>query len=313
MSARELAEVIKQNVRRVLVGADKPTEMLLVALVAQGHVLIQDVPGVGKTTLARALAKSIDTSFSRIQFTPDLLPSDITGAYYYNQRESQWLLREGPIFAGIVLADEINRAAPRTQSALLEAMQEGQVTIEGETRDLPSPFLVIATQNPIELEGTFPLPEAQLDRFLLRISMGYPSREDEKRVLLTHSPQSIRHIEPVTSTRQILDATEEATAVTVEESIAEYIVDLIRATREHPAVQLGGSPRAGTALLRASRALAALRGRDYVLPDDVKELAVPVLAHRLVLTQESMLRGRSAEEILQEIIEQIQVPVEAEA
>jgi len=313
MSARELAEVIKQNVRRVLVGADKPTEMLLVALVAQGHVLIQDVPGVGKTTLARALAKSIDTSFSRIQFTPDLLPSDITGAYYYNQRESQWLLREGPIFAGIVLADEINRAAPRTQSALLEAMQEGQVTIEGETRDLPSPFLVIATQNPIELEGTFPLPEAQLDRFLLRISMGYPSREDEKRILLTHSPQSIRHIEPVTSTRQILDATEEATAVTVEESIAEYIVDLIRATREHPAVQLGGSPRAGTALLRASRALAALRGRDYVLPDDVKELAVPVLAHRLVLTQESMLRGRSAEEILQEIIEQIQVPVEAEA
>jgi len=313
MSARELAEVIKQNVRRVLVGADKPTEMLLVALVAQGHVLIQDVPGVGKTTLARALAKSIDTSFSRIQFTPDLLPSDITGAYYYNQRESQWLLREGPIFAGIVLADEINRAAPRTQSALLEAMQEGQVTIEGETRDLPSPFLVIATQNPIELEGTFPLPEAQLDRFLLRISMGYPSKEDEKRILLTHSPQSIRHIEPVTSTRQILDATEEATAVTVEESIAEYIVDLIRATREHPAVQLGGSPRAGTALLRASRALAALRGRDYVLPDDVKELAVPVLAHRLVLTQESMLRGRSAEEILQEIIEQIQVPVEAEA
>jgi len=313
MSARELAEVIKQNVRRVLVGADKPTEMLLVALVAQGHVLIQDVPGVGKTTLARALAKSIDTSFSRIQFTPDLLPSDITGAYYYNQRESQWLLREGPIFAGIVLADEINRAAPRTQSALLEAMQEGQVTIEGETRDLPSPFLVIATQNPIELEGTFPLPEAQLDRFLLRISMGYPSKEDEKRILLTHSPQSIRHIEPVTSTRQILDATEEATAVTVEESIAEYIVDLIRATREHSAVQLGGSPRAGTALLRASRALAALRGRDYVLPDDVKELAVPVLAHRLVLTQESMLRGRSAEEILQEIIEQIQVPVEAEA
>ena len=310
MTPVELAEGVRSNVARALVGMDSPVELLLVALLSEGHVLMEDVPGVGKTSLARALASSLDTPFSRIQFTPDLLPSDITGSYYFQQRASEWVFRSGPIFAGVLLADEINRAAPRTQSALLEAMQERQVTIEGETRVLPRPFIVMATQNPVELEGTFPLPEAQLDRFALQVSIGYPSEEHELEILLAHGAAGEPDLDAVATTAEVLEAVAVARSVTVERDVAGYVAALVRSTRNHTAVELGASPRAGLSLYRSAQSLAALRGREYVLPDDVKELAVPALAHRLVLDQEARLRGRRAPEVLAELLGRLEVPVE---
>ncbi len=307
---RDAADRIRANVSQVIVGAEEPIDLILAALLAGGHILIEDVPGTGKTMLARAFAKSIGASFRRIQFTPDLMPSDILGINYYSQRTSEFEFRPGPIVANIVLADEVNRATPRTQSALLEAMEERTVTIDGETRALPEPFLVLATQNPIELEGTFPLPEAQLDRFLLRLKVGYPAEAGEVAMLRRFEGRSpLDTLQPVVDAAELVALSETLPAVHVEDAVAEYVVRLCRATRDHAAFDLGASPRASLALFRASRALAAMDGRDYVRPDDVKRLAQPVLAHRLVLSSQTRLRGRSADDVLDEILHEVAVPV----
>lgn len=310
MTAAELSQSVSASVARKLVGMGESVVLLLTALLAEGHVLIEDVPGVGKTSLARAMAQALDVRFGRVQFTPDLLPSDITGSYYYAQRTSEWLFREGPIFAGVLLADEINRAAPRTQSALLEAMQERQVTIEGETRSLPRPFMVMATQNPVELEGTFPLPEAQLDRFTLRLTLGYPSEEQEEAILSAYGARPEVPSPPAATIADVESVMEEVRQVAVEAEVTRYILTLVRSTRDHAAVELGGSPRAAISLYRSAQALAALSGRSYVLPDDVKQLAEPVLAHRLVLDQEARLRGRTPQQVLMELLDRLEVPVE---
>ena len=299
------------NVERVIVGKRAVIERALVALLCEGHLLLEDVPGVGKTTLARALARSLGGEFRRIQFTPDLLPSDIGGITYFNQRLGEFQFRPGPVFANVVLADEINRATPRTQSALLEAMEERTVTVEGETMPLPRPFLVLATENPIELEGTFPLPEAQLDRFLLRLSIGYPGEEEEESLLIRFAgPHPLLDLEPVVAPADLARLTAAARQVHLGDDLRRYLTRLVRATRDHDAVELGASPRGTLALGRASQALAALRGRDYVLPDDIKALAIPVLAHRLILSPEARLRGRTAAQLLEEIIAGVPVPVE---
>ena len=310
MTASELLQRVQRSVAASLVGMDSATELVLVALLAEGHVLIEDVPGVGKTSLARTLAASLGVAFRRIQFTPDLLPSDVTGSYYFRQRTSEWLFREGPVFAGVVLADEINRAAPRTQSALLEAMQERQVTIEGETRALPRPFLVLATQNPVELEGTFPLPEAQLDRFTLRLVLGYPDEEQEQEILREYATRTLRPAEMVADVSDIEAVIQESRSVAIEPDVTAYITSLVRATRSHPAIELGASPRAAISLYRGAQSLAALRGRPFVLPDDVKELAAPVLGHRLVLDQEASLRGRTPSGVIDDLLSRLRVPVE---
>ncbi len=311
MDTRALAERVMANVGRVIVGKADVIELALVAMLCEGHLLIEDVPGIGKTTLARALAASLGCSFRRIQFTPDLLPSDVTGISFFNQKRQEFEFRPGPVMAQIVLADEINRATPRTQSALLEAMQERQVTVDGETYPLPRPFLVLATQNPIELEGTFPLPEAQIDRFLLRIRLGYPTEEEENDLLLRFERSDpLAELEAVATPEQVLAAQREIREVRVEPSVRAYLVRMVRATREHPAVELGASPRGTLALYRACQARAALHGRDYVLPDDAKALAPVVLTHRLVISPQTRLRGRRPEEVLQEIVDTVAVPVE---
>jgi MoxR-like ATPase len=305
------AQVVRDNVGRVIVGKSEAIELLLVALFTQGHVLIEDVPGLGKTTLAKALARSLGCSFARLQFTPDLLPSDITGVNVFNQKTSDFEFRAGPLFAQIILADEINRAGPRTQSALLEAMEERQVTVDGVTRPLPRPFLVLATQNPVELEGTFPLPEAQLDRFLLRLTLGYPEIEDERLILRRFSEH-----DPLSDLRAAL-AGETALAlgqrcrqVYVSPAVETYLLGLVRATRASPHLSLGASPRAALALYRTAQALAAIRGRAYATPDDVQALAEPVLAHRLIPSSQSRLRGRVVGDVLREAMETVPVPVE---
>ena len=307
----DAAARVRENVSRVIVGRADVIEMALVAMLCQGHVLIEDVPGIGKTMLAKALAASVGCSFKRIQFTPDLMPSDVTGINFYNQKSGAFEFRAGPLIANIVLADEINRATPRTQSALLEAMEEHQMSIDGVTMRLPAPFLVLATQNPIELEGTFPLPEAQLDRFLLRVRMGYPDAAEEDAILLRfESENPLDRLTPVVEAAELVRLAATLPAVHVEPSVRDYIVRLTQATRAHSAVELGASPRATLALFRAARALAAVRGRDYVMPDDVKHLAPSVLAHRVLLSSQSRLRGREAESLVRELLDELPVPVE---
>jgi MoxR-like ATPase len=308
---RDAAARVRENVGHVIVGLDEVIELLLVALLCDGHVLIEDVPGVGKTMLAKALARSVGCEFRRIQFTPDLMPSDITGINIYNQRSGAFEFRPGPIIANIVLADEINRATPRTQSALLEAMEEHQVTVDGTTMPLPSPFLVLATQNPIELEGTFPLPEAQLDRFLLRVHLGYPAAADEDAILRRFEADNpLDVLAPVVDGAELVHLAAALPGVRCDDSVRGYIIALTRATRDHPAAELGASPRATLALFRAARALAAVRGRDFVLPDDVQHVAPSVLAHRIIVGAQSRLRGRDARSLVHEVLEATPVPVE---
>ncbi len=297
------SRLVIDNVERVIVGRSNVIELLLVALLCDGHVLLEDVPGVGKTMLARALAVSLGMSFKRLQCTPDLLPNDVTGVSVFNQQTRQFEFIPGPVFANILLADEINRATPRTQSALLEAMGERQVTVDGVTRPLARPFMVLATQNPVEYEGTFPLPEAQLDRFLLKLSLGYLALEEEKELLLHLRRQHpIETLSPVVDGGQVVPLAAQVWEVHVDDTVRDYIVRLVQATRQHPDLMLGASPRGSLALFKASQALAALRGRSYVLPDDVKLLAPLALAHRCLVRPESALRGRTAASVVQEIL-----------
>ena len=295
---------IIDNVEKVIVGKRPSIELLMVAMLCEGHVLIEDVPGVGKTMLARSLAVSLHGQFNRVQCTPDLLPNDITGVAIYNQKSGQFEFRSGPVFVNVLLVDEINRATPRTQSALLEAMQEQQVTVDGVTYALPRPFLVLATQNPIEYEGTFPLPEAQLDRFLMRLSVGYPSMADERR-LLSHLSREhpITQLKPVVETQGLVEMQHQVWEIFVEDSLQDYIVQLTSATRGHPDLTLGASPRASLALFKAAQALAAIRGRDHVIPDDIQLLVPAILTHRLLISPEAELRGRTPQGVLAGIIE----------
>jgi MoxR-like ATPase len=310
---KDAAVKVKENVERVIVGKGEVVELAIIALLCEGHMLIEDVPGLGKTVLAKSLAKSLGCSFRRIQCTPDLLPSDITGTYVFNQKTSDFEFRPGPIMSQIVLADEINRATPRTQSALLEAMQERQVTAEGDTKPLPRPFLVMATQNPIELEGTFPLPEAQVDRFIMKIQIGHPGVEDDRLILSRfRRTDPLDELESVVSADDLLKMQKDCRDVHVAADVEDYIIRLIHATREHEAVELGASPRAMLALYNASQALAALRGRAFVTPDDIKYMVTPVLIHRIITKSESRLRGQKAEQTLKEIVDSVFVPVEEE-
>ncbi len=310
---QHMAQRLTENVGRVIVGRATAVRLTVVALLCEGHVLLEDVPGLGKTMLARTVAGSLNCLFKRIQFTPDLLPSDVTGLNYFNQKEGEFRFLKGPIMANVVLADEINRATPRTQSCLLEAMEERQVTVEGETMALPRPFLVLATQNPVEQEGTFPLPEAQLDRFLLRIKQGYPTAQEEDLILTRFQKENpLQNLEPVTDGEELSRMQGLCRTVLVDQPVREYILDLVRTTRSHQAVRLGASPRAAQGLLRAAQALAAVKGRAFAVPDDVKELAGPVLAHRLLIRPEARLRGAGGEELVQEILAKIKAPVEEE-
>jgi len=308
---QEVARRLRENIQKVIVGKDEVINQTLIAVLCEGHILLEDVPGIGKTTLARALATSLGCSFRRIQFTPDLLPSDVTGLNWFNQKEQEFRFRPGPILSQVVLADEINRATPRTQSALLEAMQERQLTVDGVTRLLPRPFLVLATQNPVELEGTFPLPEAQIDRFLLRIAIGYPTRDEENAILERFRlDDPLPDLDAVTSPEEIIQLQAARRQIRVEDSLRDYIVRVARATREHPEIELGASPRATLALYQAAQAWAAIQGREYVLPDDVKKLAPVVLTHRLMISPQAQLRGRRPQEVVAGVVETVSVPVE---
>jgi MoxR-like ATPase len=304
-----LFDALLANVEHVIQGKREPVRLALVCLFAEGHLLIEDVPGVGKTSMAKALARSINGTWSRIQFTPDLLPSDVTGVSVWNRVANEFEFRPGGVFADVVLADEINRASPKTQSALLEAMEERQVTVDTQTYGLPRPFMVIATQNPIELEGTYPLPEAQLDRFLMRIQMGYPSHDAERAILDTRgSHASVEELAPVTSAAEIVAAASAVADIHVADNLKAYIVDLVTATRQHRDLALGVSPRGALALQRAARALAASIGREYVVPDDIKRLAVAVLEHRLLLAPDAQLRGAAPGDVVRELLASVPVP-----
>ena len=308
---QQLVRLVRQNISRVIIGKENVIDLLMVALLCEGHVLIEDVPGIGKTTLAKSLARSLNCDFQRIQFTPDLLPSDITGITFYNQKKGEFEFRPGPLLSQIVLADEINRATPRTQSALLEAMEERQISIERETFILPRPFMVIATQNPVELEGTFPLPEAQLDRFFLRLRLNYPSVSEERLILQRFKEaQPLLDLQPVVDAAQLQALNTLIKQIRVDPSIEQYIVEIVQATREHNNVELGVSPRGTLALYRASQARAAVAGRAYVIPDDVKRLAQPVLAHRMIANSMSSMHGHALEQIVDEVVHSVPVPVE---
>jgi MoxR-like ATPase len=307
-----LCHKIIENISRVIVGKNHTVELLLVALLAEGHVLLEDVPGVAKTLLAKSLAKSVGGSFNRVQFTPDLLPADVTGFNIYDQKTCRFSFHPGPVITHVLLADEINRTIPRTQSSLLECMEERQVTVDGQTHHLPSPFFVMATQNPIELEGTFPLPEAQLDRFLLKIRLGYPDKDEEIRILKRFQESDpLQQLNAVATPDDITKLQQARRGIHVSEPIREYIADIVRATRDHPAIRFGASPRGSLALMRAGQARAALHGREFILPDDIKYLTPPVLAHRLILSEEERLRGENSYHTIDELIGQIPVPAAA--
>ncbi len=308
---QQAADKLLKNISCVIVGKENVAELMLVALLCEGHVLIEDIPGIGKTMLARTFAKSLGCSFKRIQSTPDLLPSDITGIHYFNQKTSEFEYRPGPIMANIVLVDEINRAIPRTQACLLESMQEQQVTIDLETIALPRPFMIMATQNPVEMAGTVPLPEAQLDRFLLRLKLGYPTKEEEDIILSRfQNSNPLKELKSAIESGEVIELQNICRRVHVDNSIREYTAAITRATREHEGITLGASPRATLGLHLASQALAAIRGRDYVIPDDVKYLTLPALAHRLISKTEYRLKGNTPEDMISKIIDAIPVPVE---
>jgi MoxR-like ATPase len=309
IEARKTAQRIVDNIEKVIVGKKKPIELAVIGLISKGHLLIEDAPGVGKTILARSLAKSIDCSFKRIQFTPDMLPGDITGVSIFNQKTSDFEFRAGPIMANIVLADEINRATPKVQSALLECMEEGRVSVEGTTYDLPTPFHILATQNPIEYEGTFPLPETQLDRFMLRLSLGYPSVQDEVAIMGNQQyAHPIEQLGPVATSAEVLALQMVVRKVFVDDMVKQYIATLVAATRQNASIYLGASPRGSLALFRTGQALALLSGRDYVLPDDIKALAEPVLAHRLIIRSTDHSRDKNVKTILSQLLETVPVP-----
>jgi MoxR-like ATPase len=306
----ELADRVITNLQRVMHAPDETLQFSVLCLLAEGHLIIEDFPGVGKTSLAKAIARSVDCAFSRLQFTPDLLPSDVTGVNVFNQRSNEFEFRPGPVFANILLVDEINRASPKTQAALLECMQERQVTIDGVSYQLPPPFMVMATQNPIEYEGTYPLPEAELDRFTMRIAIGYPPLADEAKMLSVQATdQPLDRLEPVATAQELMEAIEDVRRVYVEESLNRYVVAVLRHTRSDSRLYLGASPRAGIALMRVAKARALVSGRDYVEPDDVKSVAPTVLAHRLILAPEARSSGLDAEDLVRDILERTPVPV----
>ena len=307
-----IIEKIKNNVQKVIVGKSDAIDLVLISILCQGHILLEDVPGSGKTTLARAVSSSLDCTFGRIQFTPDLMPSDVLGVNWFNQKSSEFEFQSGPIFNQIILADEINRATPRTQSALLESMQESQVTIDGETRMLPTPFIVMATQNPLDMEGTFPLPEAQLDRFLMKISLGYPTVQEEADIIRRFRKEdSHEQLASVVNSKVIKELQNFSSGIKVEQTISDYIISIVRSTRENDKLDLGSSPRGSLGLYRCSQAKAAFNGRQYVTPDDVKSLINAVLSHRIIPTSNARLRGFGADEILEEIMSETTVPMEA--
>ena len=307
----DTATLLRDNIQKVIVGKSDIIDLALIAIICEGHLLLEDVPGTGKTTLAKTIAASLGCSFRRVQFTPDLLPSDLTGIYYFNQKSQEFEFRPGPLMAQVLLADEINRATPRTQSALLEAMQERQMTVDIATHTLPRPFLVMATQNPIELEGTFPLPEAQLDRFLMKVALGYPDEDSEDAMLVRFErADPLATLECVVEPGDILAMQEHVRTIRVEQSVRHYVVDVCRATRIHDDIMLGASPRATLALYRTSQARAAVNGREFVIPDDVKSMAPHVLNHRLVVNPQTRLRGRHPEDVVREVVNSVPVPVE---